>query len=382
MTKLEKALGEMKKSSPSLKLNRTFYFDESNNIRKGIIGAEKDNNDLQHLYFVLGGIATKEPINFNSLLEFIGVKQIPNDAKYKFFTQGNKDFLDSIKQKRLRKLFEYLENQDIIIHFAVEHYFHFALIDILDSLIAKISNERIQATAIYYYRELQSDVMEVLYQNYELFHETLVKYGYPNIPELKVGDFVRDILELYIEGLSQFDLNDPNNFTKELLRQIIKASCDNKKLIFLEDNQPYVISSIMTHMYLQRMYNFKDKKYFDNEVYVENELLEMDNDFKNKLNTEFCDSKEKREIQISDVISGFVGRLFKFISKMNETQITDFIDKLDIESESYKTLKAFFNLMTKSDDESVICFLKVIPLFIERRFRILFELIVGKNANK
>ena len=190
------------------------------------------------------------------------------------------------------------------------------------------------------------------------------------------------ILELYIEGLSQFDLNDPNNFTKELLRQIIKASCDNKKLIFLEDNQPYVISSIMTHMYLQRMYNFKDKKYFDNEVYVENELLEMDNDFKNKLNTEFCDSKEKREIQISDVISGFVGRLFKFISKMNETQITDFVDKLDIESESYKTLKAFFNLMTKSDDESVICFLKVIPLFIERRFRILFELIIGKNANK
>ena len=46
-----------KNNSPLLKLDRTFYFDESNNIKKGVIGFEKDNNeDLENLFFVLGGI--------------------------------------------------------------------------------------------------------------------------------------------------------------------------------------------------------------------------------------------------------------------------------------------------------------------------------------
>lgn len=377
MTELDKALAEMQKSSSSIKLNRTIYFDESNNIRKGIIGKEKDNNDLGYLFFVLGGIATKKPIDFCSLLEFIGVKQIPNDVKYSFFTQGNKKFLDAIKQKRLRKLFEYLRKENIIIHFAVEHYFHFALIDILDSLIA--DNKDIQPIVFYYYEELQSDMTEVLYNDFELLHKKLVEYKFPNIPKMKVQAFVNDLFKLYTKNLDYFDLNNPDNFTKELLRELIKASRKNKKLIFLEDNQPYVISSTMTYLYLQRMYNFGDKKYFDNEIQVESELLKMDIDFKNKLNIEFCDSKERREIQISDVISGFVGKLYNFLTKKNETQIAEFVNELDVESESYKTLKSFFELMTISDDETAICFLKTCPLFVENRFKLLFTMILEKS---
>ena len=55
MTKLEDFICSFGKSLQmlnieSIKINKTFYFDESNNIKKGIIGKDKDNNeDLENL---------------------------------------------------------------------------------------------------------------------------------------------------------------------------------------------------------------------------------------------------------------------------------------------------------------------------------------------
>lgn len=97
MTRLEELIAAYRNTMPCVKLNRTIFFDESNNFRKGVIGTEKDNNeDLENLYFTLGGIATKDPINFPELLDYIGAKQIPRDAKYKFFTLKHNGFTDAL----------------------------------------------------------------------------------------------------------------------------------------------------------------------------------------------------------------------------------------------------------------------------------------------
>lgn len=50
MTKLDDFICSFGKSLKtlnieSIKINKTFYFDESNNIKKGIIGKNKDNNE-------------------------------------------------------------------------------------------------------------------------------------------------------------------------------------------------------------------------------------------------------------------------------------------------------------------------------------------------
>ena len=55
MTRLDEFVKSYKKTTemlniPSLSINKTFFFDESNNIKKGIIGYDKDNNaDLENL---------------------------------------------------------------------------------------------------------------------------------------------------------------------------------------------------------------------------------------------------------------------------------------------------------------------------------------------
>lgn len=113
MSKLDDFINGSIDFAPSIKLNKTFNFDESNNIKKGIIGKNKDNNaDLENLYFVLGGIATKEPLNFEELLKYAGVKQMPVDAKFNFFAFKKNKFTDVIAQSRLRKFFELMNTPE------------------------------------------------------------------------------------------------------------------------------------------------------------------------------------------------------------------------------------------------------------------------------
>lgn len=378
MSKLDDFINSSIDFTPSIKLNRTFYFDESNNIKKGIIGKEKDNNaDLENLYFFLGGIATKEPLNFEELLKYTGVRQMPVDAKFNFFAFKKNKFTDAIAQSRLRKFFEYLLKNKIIIHFNVLHYFHFALVDILDSLIEE--QDANQYAAFMYYHDLQSDMTEVLYNDFNRLHSILVNYEFPNVPREKANAFINEILDLYTDNLCDYDLNDMENFTKELLRQIIKAKRSKNNLLFLENNKSFVIIDSVFENYLSRMIEFKDKKYFDNELFITNSLEQMDTDYKTKLNVDFWDSKEHREIQICDVICGFIARLYNFISHNSEEEIMKFCYALDINSESYKTLRTFFELMNISDDESNVCFKKFIPMFIERRFMLMFKLIMERN---
>ena len=158
-------MGNIDELIPKVKIDLKMYFDESNNIKKGVLGKVCDNNeDLENLYFVLGGIALKYNFDFNDLLQYVGARQEPKDAKFKFFAFNHTNFVDAIEQTRLRKFFEYLLNKNIYIHYSVMHYMHFALIDILDSLIEEDDeNQRITLT---FYKELQSDMTEVLYKNY------------------------------------------------------------------------------------------------------------------------------------------------------------------------------------------------------------------------
>lgn len=381
MTQIDELMDIHRETSPCVKLDRTIFFDESNNIRKGVIGIDGDNNeDLENSFFTLGGIATTEEVDFQDLLTYIGAKQTPNDAKYDFFTCHHKKFTEAIAQTRLRKLFEYLYKENIIIHFAVEHYMHFALIDILDSLIEETDvNQRV---ALSLYKELQSDMTEVLYNDYDSLHKILVHYKFPNVPKEQANNFIWDILNLYSANLSNYDMNSSDNFTKELLRQIIKAKKEQTNLLFLEDNEPLVISDLPVQNYLARMFNFEDKKIFDNEFYIESEIRKMDERYETKLNVKFCNSRDYREIQISDAISGFVGRLYNFLIKTNEENIKAFVENLDCESESYKTLKTFFALMDKADEESDICFMRTNPLFIDKRFDLLYNAITSKIYNK
>lgn len=305
-------------------------------------------------------------------MRYVGARQVPTDAKFSFFAFKKNKFEEAISQSRLRKFFEYLLNNKILIHFDVLHYMHFALTDILDSLIEE--NDANKFAAMVYYKQLQSDMTEVLYQNYDALHEILVEFEFPNVPKEKANDFINKILDLYTCNYETYDPDDIDNFTKELLRQIIKAKRNKNNLVFLEDNNSFIISEGVFHNYLSRVLEVNDFKYFDNELSITNHFEELDAEYEKKLNVKFIDSVNSREIQICDVVCGFVARLYNFLSHHEEHEIYTFIKNLNKEEDAYKTLKAFADLMTLSDNISPMMFKKTTPLFIEDRFTLFITL--------
>ena len=374
MTKLDEFIKEFKPKVPSITIGRTFYFDESNNIKKGIIGFDKDNNnDLENLYFVLGGIALSKSLDFDGLLKYVGGRQEPKDAKFEYFSFHKTDFIEALKQKRLKLFFEYLLNNSIMIHFTVEHFMHLTMVDILDSLIEE--KDANQFAVFCYYKELQSDMTEVLFADYERTHSFLCEFDYPNVPKERANEFINELYQIYTDNLAYFNLDGEVGFTKELLRQIIKAKRNKKNLYFLEENKPFIIYEDIHQTRLSRTIEIDDRKIFDNESSVIEYISSIDSDYETKLNMTFVDSKNSREIQVSDVICGFVARLYNFLSHNSYSDIAKYIYSLGKDSNELKTLKLFSELMTISNNESEVMFKKATPLFIERKFTFIILLI-------
>lgn len=123
------------------------------------------------------------------------------------------------------------------------------------------------------------------------------------------------------------------------------------------------------------MIEVNDKKYFDNEPSITKRLSEFDDGYESELDVIFLDSKTSREIQISDVICGFVARLYSFLSHNDEKAIFTFIKGLNKNCEAFKTLKTFADLMTLSDNVYHMMFKKTNPLFIDNRFALFIKLL-------
>lgn len=374
MTELDRFLKHMRgNDAVPVKLGRTLYFDESNNVRKAIINYPNDNNpNLENTCFVLGGIAPNRPVDFEDLLQYIGARQKPHDAKYSFFVCGRIKFKESLQQPRLRKLFEYLDKEGVLIHFSTHHYYHYALVDILDSMLP---TETIKSDwEKWFYRSLQSAMTEVLYCRYDDLHGLLYRYAYPKVQKEKLRDFLNDIYALYCENLDFFDMGEFESFFKEYVRQILETNKDDPNYSFWEGREPYVISDKVDELYWLRMSNFVDLTVFDIEKNVEERLSKVDSNYMKKLNCKFVDSKDVPEIQISDAIAGFVGRLYDLLFKMDKKEIRNFVKQLD--SESFKTLFWFFDLVYKSNQVSKICFHCDNPVYIENRFNFMYGLVM------
>lgn len=374
-------MSEIDKYIPKLKLDMKMYFDESSNIKKGVLGEEKDNNkDLENLYFVLGGIALKGQLDFKDLLKYVGGRQEPKDAKFKFFAFNNTDFIEAIAQSRMRKFLEYLVNNNIFIHYSVMNYMHFALVDILDSLI--VEEDENQNAAFTFYKEFQSDMTEVLYMDYPRLHKLLIENEFPNIKKENVNKFIDEIFELYTDNLEYYDMYNESNFTKELLRQIIKAKKHKESLLFLENNESHVIANSVFMNYLMRIKTFDTEKTFDYEKDIKRQLEALHPDYVKKFNMKFQHSSLSREIQISDAICGFIAKFYNFLSHHDEVEIVKFLQPLDKESETIKTLNNFILLVNKSNKFSKLFHHVVNPLYIEKRFAFFEQVLTAKIDGK
>lgn len=361
------------------KLSLNMFFDESNNIRVVRLNDNGTNENIHNIYFVLGGLSYSSKLNLdlNDIFAYIGAKQIPIDAKLKYFSRGNTDFKEILKETRLLKYFQFLKEKSIYIHFNVFHFLYYSLIDILDSLFEEDDvNKQVYFA---YHFILKSDLIEVLDYKYEKVLKILREFDYPNIPNNKVIVFISELLDLYTKILDEyFDENSPDNFTKEMLRQMIKAKRKKNNLLFLENNEKLVITKSLFEIYLHNACLFhQENKIFDDEFTIKEKFEKVDSNYETKLNMKFKKSHDDRGIQLSDVLSGFIAKMLNFISSKTFEEIDDFIEDLD--DNSINILKLFFEILDYSDDYCQYFFVWQIPNYVLRKFNYFNQKISSTN---
>ena len=137
-----------------------------------------------------------------------------------------------------------------------------------------------------------------------------------------------------------------NDFHTEFLRQLIKPHRKSESLDFFAKDDEKTLVSEYDLMYVQRIVPFKKAKLvFDREDMIEDSIKDKLHDFSN---FEFKDSTEDVGIQISDVIVGFISKLYTYVDGTEIEQMLADVNAMT--PEQRLVLKLYFELEDRTDN--------------------------------
>lgn len=334
----------------------TFYYDETGNCRKFKL-TEKGFNDSNAIYknFILGGIAfenspdKKTITQLYSKLGFVDGEQ--SELKFKNLYHQSKDFLNFIESQRASDFLSWLDNSGVYIHFLTLNNLYYSLTDIIDSLDSEI--------ICIYNRELKNELYNYVTANMNEIIQILYQHKYPNISDVSL--FVDDLV-------TQIQENKQSCFLDIICDELIKAK-NNNELIFIQNNEPYILIEEYYQFYLNRISVFSESEnIFDEELTIQKHLSCIDLHYSGKVlnNYSFIKSTESKFIQISDMLVGFFGKLFVFLDDHNTDQIIKIANSSnEIQIRNFST---FFKLFIRSNNKSqfLICNINADRNIIER----------------
>lgn len=323
----------------------TFFYDESNNIRKFYI-RETDFNEAFNSNFVLGGIVYKET-NFDIEEFFKGLKlqKSVKEVKLKHIAKGT--FVDCLKSSKLKYFLTGLLKSDLYCHYSTVNVLYFSLVDIVDSAI--VNSEVSMELGIYFSRLLKNDLFKLAQLEIESVIELFNQYGYPNIKEDSVLSFIESLIHLF-EGYE-----DTEEFHVGLtsLKQILKDSKKEGTLPFIMDEEDLMLLKDFSQFYLRPIYLFKNSNHiFDKEDSVEPLLDEFElNDSGTIIKPySFEDSIGNLYIQASDIFIGLLGKFSTFVNSNSLADLMKIIEELN--SLQKENLKIFMQLIEKSENRN------------------------------
>ena len=317
----------------------TFYYDETNNIKKFYV-RENDFNYTFTANFVLGGLVHDGDVpDVQPLIESFKLQKTVKEVKLKHLAKGT--FLECLKSDKLTLFLDFILKSDLYIHYSSLNILYWAIVDIVDSAVAN-SDVALEAgpqfinhlkNDLYKLSRIEIDSVVALFYNFE----------YPNIKKDKVIPFIEALTSLFEPYLE----TDEYHFGLESLRQILKEAKKKGSLPFIMDEEDYILLKDLSQFYLRPIYLFKNSTHiFDNEDSISETLKDFKIlDGQDEINNySFVDSMSNQLVQLSDVFVGIMGKLFNYLnissreelekdfdtlSKTQETNIDLLIDNLD-----------------------------------------------------
>ncbi|WP_293090426.1 hypothetical protein, partial [Okeania sp. SIO3B5] len=203
----------------------TFYYDETNNIRKFYVKEFDFNVSLNsnsfNSNFVLGGLVYEgsQP-DIKPLFDRLNLQKNIKEVKLKHIVQGKKEFIDCLKSDKLNVFLKYLlSDNDLYIHYSSLNILYWSIVDIVDSAIA-VSSEVTKQFGLYFQNYLKNDLYKLAKLEIDSFQELFYNFNYPNIKKESVSEFIEELISIFDEYIDTQEFH----FGLESLRQILKEA--------------------------------------------------------------------------------------------------------------------------------------------------------------
>ncbi|MDU6063946.1 MAG: hypothetical protein E6Y75_02335 [Anaerococcus sp.] len=336
---------------PPFEEEMTFYYDESGNCRKFSLTDTGFNNiDALKSDFVLAGVAHEGryyDIDVTALYSALDYREGQKELKFKHLFHNSKDFISFIGSKRATGFLKWLSKSGLYIHYSALNNLYYSLVDIVDSLWET------HPQCIMYMWDIKNALYDFVIEHQDEVIDILISHTYPDVKD--VSDFCNEIC-LLIREYNDDSEYDPDFFLK-LLRQMLKAAGKLGRLIFVQDNEPFMLIQEYYLFYTERCEIFsKSNHIFDEEPTVQKQIADLEL-YENGIqlnNWKFVKSHENIYVQVSDLIAGLLRKLFMFLDANSLTDILSIAMKLN--DDQAKNFTLLWMLISKSDEKS--------PLFI------------------
>ena len=335
----------------------TFYYDETNNIKKFYV-RESDFNYTFTANFILGGLVQEgNAPDLQPLIDSFKLQKTATEVKFKHIAKGT--FLDCLKSDKLTLFFDFTLNSNLFIHYSSLNILYWAIVDIVDSAVA--SSEAALKAGPQFINHLKNDLYKLsrleINSVIALFHH----FEYPNIKKEKIIPFIEALTSLFDPYLKTGEFH----FGLESLRQILKESKKKGSLPFVMDEEDYILLKDLSQFYLRPIYLFKNSTHvFGNEDSISETLQDFKIlDGEEEINNySFVDSRSSKLIQLSDVFVGIMGKLSKYLNTSTRVEIeTDFNGLTETQE---KNIDLLIDIIDKSHNKN-IAFLHSIDSFEE-----------------
>ena len=292
-----------------------FYYDESNNCRKFWVDDSKQQFNTDHTAdFVLAGLVRKEEEKVEASLETFRkpLKLQANVEEIKFknlYAKG--DFLQCVKERRLFETLSWIDKSPFYIHYTNVNNLFYTLVEIFDSIvkpdeISEFGYDYFKMKSVFYYMfKEKADALQIL----------MFKYKYPNIQREDVEAFCNDLL--FLLG-SRREMKEEEKF----LAGMLARAAEGDELVFLHDNDDYVMQENYAEFYTDPIRKYqKSRHIFDEETTVQDIVKKQIAMGENMAdNFKFVKSETDIFVQLSDVVAGILGKLFKYINSTSVNQ--------------------------------------------------------------
>lgn len=286
----------------------TLYYDETNNIRKLLL-TERGLNVTKHDNFVLGGIAIQAGQSIGDMEELrrqLWIQKSASEIKFDLVAKGN--FERVLESRKLGQVLSWLADRGICIHYANVNVLNWSILDIVESVVA----EDAFVDFLPYHREMKNELYRIVLNDLQGFLAILRSHGFPDVARGAARAFLSDVRKFV-----QRHWPARTFAATEMLDALLVRAQSLNELAFLADGKRNYLIEGFENFFLHRICSFPNSIHvFDEEPTIQAAMTGFRIlDGGREVPFSFVDSKAFGEIQLSDVVVGFLGKYFTFIEQ-------------------------------------------------------------------